>query len=323
MITAPDFAKKQIVFVFCNDGEKLAVSNDNIVVKASDGKVKFQCTCYRLFLIYVIGHCSLTTVLLQKAKKFGFFIALMTPGFKLYSLVGADKDGNTLLKQRQYEYDSLTIAKHIIANKIENQLTVLKQVRIKNESTLEAIDTISGYIEKLNDASDLHTIMAYEGLSSKLYFKNHFNNILWTGRQPRVKRDVTNSVLDIGYTLLFAFVDAILMSYGFDTYKGVLHTQFYMRKSLTCDMVEPFRPLVDKQVKKSINLKQIKDEDFIILNNQYRLKWDKSSSYIRLLMTRLIENKERIFLFIQNYYRSFMKKNKIDKYPVFDIGECS
>ena len=81
MFTAPDFSKKQIVFVLFNEGEKLAFSNDNLVVKDSFGKIKFQCTCYRLFIVFAIGHTSITSALIQKAQKFGFYIALMTPRF--------------------------------------------------------------------------------------------------------------------------------------------------------------------------------------------------------------------------------------------------
>lgn len=319
MLTAPDFSKKQIVFVLFNDGEKMSFGNDNIIIKGSDGKVKLQCTCYRLFIVYAIGNCSITSVLIQKAKKYGFFIAFMSSGFRLYELIGADKDGNTLLKQKQYSYDSLDIAKHIVKNKISNQSKVLQSVRDKSDAIKEAINVLSEYIQKVDTLNDVQQIMAYEGLSSKLYFKNHFNNIKWNGRQPRLKKDVVNSVLDIGYSLLFSFIDSILLSYGFDTYKGVLHTQFYMRKSLTCDLVEPFRVLIDKQVKKGINLKQIKDEDFLICNGQHILKWEKSPDYVQILMQPLIENKETIFTYIQMYYRAFMKNEKPDKYPVFDL----
>lgn len=73
MITNQDFSKKQIIFIMFNEGEKIAFQNDNMVVKTAEGKIKFQITCYRLFLVYAIGHTSITTVLLQKAQKYGFF----------------------------------------------------------------------------------------------------------------------------------------------------------------------------------------------------------------------------------------------------------
>lgn len=319
MMTLNDFSKKQIVFVMCNDGEKMAISNDNFVVKNPEGKIKFQITCYRLFLICVVGNCSITTVLLQKAKHFGFFIALMSTGFRMYSIVGAAVDGNTVLKQKQYGYHGLDIAKHITKNKIRNQIFNLKAVREKNDAIKEAIVLIEGYLNSIKDVENLHELMAYEGLSSKLYFKNHFNNILWTGRRPRIKDDIVNSVLDMAYSLLFAFVDALLESFGFDIYQGVMHTQFYMRKSLVCDMVEPFRPMIDCQVKKSINLKQISNCDFCIINHQYRLKYEKTADYVQFLMKPIVENKDRIFEYIQSYYRAFMKESAIENYPLFDM----
>lgn len=321
MFTAPDFSKKQIVFVFFNEGEKLAFSNDNIVVKDANGKIKFQCTCYRLFIVFVIGHTSITTPLIQKAQKFGFFIALMTAGFKLYSVIGAMKDGNTLLHRKQYNYSELGIAKVITANKVNNQLSELKNMRYKTIGIKDGISLLETYIPKIVVANSLDELMGYEGLSSKVFFRNHFNNVIWNGRQPRIKRDYINSTLDIGYTLLFAFVEALLLSYGFDVYCGVMHRQFYMRKSLVCDLVEPFRVLIDHEIKKAINLRQINEQDFMVANNQYRLKWEKSSDYVRVLMTPIIESKEGIFAYIQSYYRAFMKELPSEQFPTFDWGQ--
>lgn len=321
MFTAPDFSKKQIVFVLFNEGEKLAFGNENLIVKDSSGKIKFQCTCYRLFIVFAVGHTSITSALIQKSQKFGFYIALMTPGFRLYSIIGAGKDGNTLLHKKQYNYEGIGIAKIITANKMNNQMEELKAVRNKSDAVKEAISIISEYISRAEDVKTLNELMAYEGLASKIYFRNHFNNVLWNGRQPRIKRDFVNSALDIGYTLLFTFIDALLSSYGFDTYCGVMHRQFYMRKSLVCDLVEPFRPLIDHEIKKAINLKQIKSEDFIILNNQYRLKWEKSSDYVKILIAPILEHKEDIFAYVQAYYRSFMKELPPEKFPTFEMGD--
>lgn len=159
--------------------------------------------------------------------------------------------------------------------------------------------------------------MAYEGFASKVYFKNYFNNVNWIGRKPRIKMDYVNASLDIGYTILFSFVEALLTAYGFDVYCGVLHRQFYMRKSLVCDVVEPFRCIIDIQLKKSINLKQIKPEDFIVINHQYQLQWEKSPEYTTLFMKALLDKKEVIFLYIQSYYRSFMKQDNIEKFPFY------
>lgn len=80
-------------------------------------------------------------------------------------------------------------------------------------------------------------------------------------------------VRTILHAMLLNIVDAILQVYGFDTYYGVFHKCFYMRKSLVCDLMEPIRPVVDYQVRKSINLGQCKENDFEVINNRWCLKF--------------------------------------------------
>lgn len=60
--------------------------------------------------------------------------------------------------------------------------------------------------------------MGIEGISAKLYFKSLFAEYEWKSRQPRTKCDMTNTLMDIGYTILFKFVNALLEMYGFDVY---------------------------------------------------------------------------------------------------------
>ena len=40
MLTLPDFEKKQIIFAFISDGEKLSFKNDNIIIKDSEGNIE-------------------------------------------------------------------------------------------------------------------------------------------------------------------------------------------------------------------------------------------------------------------------------------------
>ena len=96
-------------------------------------------------------------------------------------------------------------------------------------------------------------------------------------------------VRTILHTMLFNIVDAILQVYGFDTYYGVFHKCFYMRKSLVCDLMEPIRPVVDYQVRKSINLGQCKENDFEVINNRWCLKYKSNPQYIQFLMNAILE----------------------------------
>lgn len=136
---------------------------------------------------------------------------------------------------------------------------------------------------------------------------------------PRVKTDYLNSTLDIGYTILFNLVEALLRIYDFDIYKGVLHRAFYMRKSLVCDLVEPIRPIIDLQIRKSINLGQFREEDFKVYNKRYELNWKKSPEYTSVLLNSLLNYKNEIFIYIRDYYRAFMKHKNAEEFPIFKI----
>ena len=305
------------MFLITKDGQKLSFQNDNVVIKDKNGKIIHQSTCYRLFAIIIVGHISITSGLIQRAKKFGFGIAFMTSGFRMYQTISATAQANVMLRRKQYEYNSLGAAKALIRNKIENQRRVISAKREKSEYDRQTVNRLDGYMIKLNDAQNFREILGLEGSASRVYFASLFDDIAWMGRKPRVKQNMVNSLLDIGYTILFCYIEAIIALYGFDEYCGVLHTQFYMRKSLVCDIVEPFRVIIDRQTKKSVNLGQFKEKDFEIFDGKWWLKYEKSSEYSSVFLKAIMEYKEDIFLYIREFYRSFMKGRIDVDFPVW------
>ena len=268
MLNANDFSKKQIIFLIPKDGDKLTFSNDNIVVKDKNGKIKYQSTCYRLFRLCIVGNVSITSGLIQRSKKFGFSICLMTTSFKVYEVMGARMEGNTLLRTNQYKYNGKKIGTMIEKNKIANQSVALKKIRNRNDYLNEGISILDNLANSLDSDMDYLCVMGIEGNAAKVYFPRMFDNVSWNGRKPRIKSDYLNVTLDIGYTMLFNVVDAMLQVYGFDTYYGVFHRCFYMRKSLVCDLMEPMRPIVDYAIRKAINLGQCK-----MMRRIYSLSW--------------------------------------------------
>ena len=124
--------------------------------------------------------------------------------------------------------------------------------------------------------------------------------------------DYVNSTLDIGYNLLFNIIDALLQVYGFDVYCGIYHKEFYMRKSLVCDLMEPARPIVDYAVRKAINLKQFQQDDFEVINNQYVLKYKVSPKYVDVFVNDILDKKNNknsltFLLLLLNTYFLFVK----------------
>ena len=262
---------------------------------------------------------SITSGLIQRSKKFGFSICLMSTTFRVYEIIGTRMEGNTLLRKRQYEYSENDIGRKIEQNKINNQKEALKNIRSKTEEVKEGIKLLEEMVEKLDAPLEYLEVMGIEGNAARVYFPRVFNNVNWKGRKPRIKSDYINVTLDIGYTMLFNIVDSILQVYGFDTYYGVFHKCFYMRKSLVCDLMESMLPIVDYQVRKAINLGQCNEEDFDLYDMRWVLKYKKNPEYIQFLMKAILEYKEEIFVYIQQYYRYFMKRKSVEQLPEFNL----
>ena len=324
MLSAPDFQSKQIIIALLSRGEKLSFKNDNVVIRDVDNIIKHQSTCYRLFALFLVGHVTITSGLLHRAKRFGFSIHLLSHNLKHYGSWQSATEGNVVLRRKQYEFSGLDIAQHIVANKIEQQIALLKSRRQKSDRLKEGIRQLQQYHSQLPSSDyGLQEILGVEGIASRVYFSHLFINCDWKGRKPRVKHDITNLLLDIGYTLLFNMIDNILNLYGFDTYQGVYHQTFYQRKSLVCDLVEPFRPIIDKQIVKAWSLGQIKEVDFDYYRQQYCLQGEASKHYTSMLLKALLYHKEPMFDYVQKYYRVFMRNKSIEEYPVFSGISCS
>ena len=322
MLSLPDFKEKQIVFAFISHGEKLSFKNDNLIIKNENDETIHQSTCYRLFALYVVGNMTVTTGLLQRSERFGFTLVFMTYNLRVYGVWSAKTEGNFLLRKKQYNHASLSIASHLIKNKIENQNHLLKKIRNKDEQVKDSIQRLTGFKKKLESTTlNLSEILGFEGISSREYFKILFRDCDWIARRPRVKHDPINSLQDTGYTILFNFIEGLLGLYGFDVYKGVYHQCFYQRKSLVCDIVEPFRSIIDGRIRKAYGLGQIKKEDFVMVNKQYRLFGKNSKPYLAWLLKEILEYKNGIFLYIQQYYRCFIREKPIEEYPVFLLSE--
>ena len=319
MLSLPDFKEKQILFARAEWGTKasLRFQNDNIVFM-KDGVVANRASCHKVFAVFVAGDIMVTSRLLQKAAEHAVSIFFMRNNFEVAAPFVAGADANYLLRMKQYalsDADELKIAKAIVKNKAENQFRLLKSRSLT--------DTAQHYWEnaigRIAEAKDGEQLLGMEGELSRRFFPQYFEELEWRRRMPRVKPDVPNFLLDMGYTYLFNIIDALLRLHGFDTYKGVYHKLFFQRKSLVCDLEEPFRCLIDRALLKAYHLKRIHEEDFTAVNRKIALSFDKQSKYTNIFLQEIMDRKEDIFTYIHGFYRHIMdRKNEFPSF-VFEI----
>lgn len=324
MFTHKDIENRTIFVVDCiNHERRLKVNAGEFhlqeILADNKHKTLTKFPFQKLIALFVIGNISITTPLIDKCKKYGIAIIVVKPNLRPVFIWNNIAEANFLLRKRQYDFPitDLSIAETIIKNKILNQKSALLKTRKKDPLSTNAIKLCDSMIKEIDAIDDYNRLMGIEGIVANTYFSAYFQDLDWKGRHPRTKTDYINSILDIGYTILFNFVESFVRLFGFDVYIGVYHRLWFKRKSLICDLIEPFRCIIDHIVLIAINRKQFSEKDFLCSKNEWILKREKSMDYYRVFFDAIIPYKTDIFKYIQKYYRCFMGNKSINEYPIF------
>lgn len=323
MFTHKDIEMRTIFVVNCIEHNRgLRVHNGELMLEEFDEDKKKTLTKFpfqKLLALFVIGHITVTTPIIDKCKRFGVALVVMKPNLRPVFYWASSAEANYLLRKRQFEYnpDDIAIGKILVHNKVLNQKSTLMKTRKKDEATIGAINQCEAALNTIPDIEEYNQLMGIEGTIAKSFFAAYFSQCNWNGRHPRMKSDMMNVTLDIGYTILFNFIESFIRMFGFDLYVGVYHRLWFKRKSLVCDLMEPFRCIIDHATLISFNRKQFSEKDFTLIKQEYRLKYEKCADYYKVFYDALIEYKMEIFRYVQQYYRCFMGCKSVKQYPIF------
>ncbi len=154
------------------------------------------------------------------------------------------------------------LARQLIQSKVKRQLATLNELaahrpdlrkplhdgRQRLERILETLRESSAPTNTL-DTHTLDTLRGLEGAAAAMYFEAYFSAFApalgASTRNRRPPRDPVNAVLSLSYTLLYSQATAACWAAGLDPALGALHTLSHGRAALACDLMEPYRPLVD------------------------------------------------------------------------------
>lgn len=174
----------------------------------------------------------------------------------------------------------------IVENKIKNQAFLLKKCK-KNKSNI-----LLNYIKELTLGDKTNR----EGHAAKVYFNSLF------GKQfSRDLDNEINSALNYGYAILLSTVNKEIANNGYITQLGVHHKNEFNPFNLTCDLMEPFRIVIDHFVyhnKERVLDKEYKMDIVNIFNHKflynkktYTLK-DIIKFYVRSVFDYIEQGKE-------------------------------
>ena len=121
----------------------------------------------------------------------------------------------------------------IVKNKIINQALMLNKIKS------DKYDILLSYIDDVLVADKTNR----EGHAAKVYF-----NALFGKDFVRNYSDNINAALNYGYAILLSTINKEIIANGYLTQIGIHHKNEFNEFNLTCDLMEPFRVLIDNFV---------------------------------------------------------------------------
>lgn len=185
----------------------------------------------------------------------------------------------TLRRKQVYFSDSKAGGAWVIEqfqHKTTHQVQVLKYLKNRRKKFAEELDGCTQQLENrlrdLNEKVEVPSsawsasLMGWEGYQAKLYWRMVATCMPeeWTfhTRSRRPAKDPFNAMINYLYGMLYAVVEQALFAAGLDPHLGILHTDEYDRPTLSFDLIEPFRPWIDRLIVEKILQKEIESSFF-------------------------------------------------------------
>jgi len=219
----------------------LKTKNEQLLVELADtGEVKTA--AIEDIGVLILDHQQITITHSVIAKLLANNVALITCD-DIHHPTGLmlNLDGHTLQSQRfQHQLNaSVPLKKQLwqqtVIAKIQNQANLLAQYRIPNKTLLNLASRV-----KSGDSDNC------EAQAANYYWKNVFP--LFPGFKRFREGEPPNNLLNYGYAVLRAVVARNLVGSGLLPTLGIFHRNQYNAYCLADDMMEPYRPYVDKVV---------------------------------------------------------------------------
>lgn len=294
----------------------LSLDGENIVISI-ESEEKFRIPFCNIESIVCFNYLGASPALMGKCAAENISLCFMSPSGRFLARVTGPTKGSVHLRRAQYEKlcndeVCLELSKSVIATKLQNTVQVLSRCLRDHESIVDSdritavIDNHKKSIRNTFESASLESIRGIEGECARHYFSVFDELILknkkefaLNGRTKRPPLDRTSAMLSYFYTILSFDIQSALETVGLDPYIGFFHSDRSGRASLSTDLIEELRAfMVDRYVLSSINLQQVKPDDFLLKEGGGVLMTD--------------ECRKKLLAGWQN------RKNEIIKHPVIE-----
>ena len=265
---------------------RLSVHRDGLALRIEqDHQLKLSLPVHNLESVFVFGaDIYLSPAVLRLCWEHGASVCFFTDWGRLEARVEGVPRGSVMLRRAQHRTaDTLAstaaIARAFVAGKLHNTRWLI--ARSARDAAVEedavALRTVTDHLayllrELARTPDDLDIIRGFEGRAAALHFDiftRHLRPPLRTqfpfdGRNRRPPRDALNGLLSFLYALLRNDCVSALTAVGLDPFVGFLHADRSGRESLALDLMEEFRPWVERIALTLVNRGELKPAHFVI-----------------------------------------------------------
>jgi CRISPR-associated protein Cas1 len=255
-------------------GASLNFQSGKFIVHSKDDSVK-MIPEETLESIMIFGNISVTVPAIRKCLEKGISVTFLSANGNYFGrLISTSFVNATRLKKQIYLSDAddktLEFARKSLSAKVHNQCIIVNRYARYNQSKDELrqkSNEMGIYERKILNAKSKSEAMGYEGQAARIYFSALSDlvndDFKFHGRSKRPPKDAFNSMLSLGYTILFYEIYAEAESHGLNPYIGFVHEIKEHHPALISDLLEEWRaPLVDSTVLKLIQGNEVSIKDF-------------------------------------------------------------
>lgn len=208
------------------------------MVVRTDKKVRIHIDEIYMLMIETTAVSITAALLSELAKrkvKVIFCDEKRNPSSELIPYYGAHDTSSKVKKQVTWtEADKGAVWTEIVTEKIRKQAEHLESYG------LDEAQMLFSYLKEITFGDKTNR----EGHAAKVYF-----NALFGKDFTRTAEISINAGLNYGYSILLSAVNREIVSNGYITQLGLFHDNMFNQFNLGSDLMEPFRPIIDRKIK--------------------------------------------------------------------------
>ena len=176
---------------------------------------------------------SLLNELVKNNVKIIFCDEKHNPQSELIPYYGAHNTTKRYKEQFNWDYEIKgRVWREIIKQKISAQANFLLELNFSEQA-----DLLNSYVQEIQN----NDVTNREGHAAKVYF-----NCILGVENSRRSGGFINGCLNYGYAVLLSAFNREIVASGYLTQIGIWHDNEFNQFNLACDLMESFRPIVDK-----------------------------------------------------------------------------